>query len=143
MSAELKNNPTWMLVVAAALVAADGRVLMHRRPLGKQHGGLWEFPGGKVEEGEFPPFALAREIEEEVGVGLEPSLLVPAGFAQGSSEDGRNRIVILLYTTSAWKGEPVALEGGECAWFSLEEALALPKPPLDKEMLANLISGAG
>ncbi len=60
--------PTWLPVVALALERADGRILMQRRPPGKAHGGLWEFPGGKVEAGESPRAALVREVNEELAI---------------------------------------------------------------------------
>ena len=142
MAADLARNPTWLLVVGAALFHPDGRVLMHRRPLDKQHGGLWEFPGGKVEKGENPPFALAREIEEELGLLLDPAALKPAGFAQNLGEGADPGIVILLYTAGSWRGgEPQAREGGEWGWFKLHEAAALAKPPLDVSLLAGLLAG--
>ena len=71
-----------MLVVAAALTDADGRVLMARRPAGKQHAGLWEFPGGKVESGETPKTALVRELREELGVGVDPDALTRVSFSE-------------------------------------------------------------
>jgi len=142
LALDLENNPTWLLVVAAALFAPAGRVLMHRRPAGKQHGGLWEFPGGKVEKGETPPFALVREIEEELGIALDPAALEPAGFAQGEAGEGGPAIVILLYSTRSWAGDPEGREGGEWGWFTLHEAAALAKPPLDVTLLAGL-AGAG
>ena len=140
MAPDLENNPTWIPVVAAALFRSDGRVLMHRRPPGKQHGGLWEFPGGKVEKGETPLFALVREIEEELGIVLDPVALEPAGFAQNEAGEGGPAIVILLYSTRAWQGDPAAREGGECGWFTFQEAAALAKPPLDVALLAGLLA---
>lgn len=140
MTENLQNNPTWMAVVAAAIHDSAGRVLMHCRPEGKHHGGLWEFPGGKVEAGESPASALVREIEEELGLALDIAALRPAAFAHGPAEGPYPEIVILLYTAGSWQGEPVAHEGGGWGWFALEEALALPKPPLDVELLASLLA---
>lgn len=136
--AVLQKNPTLMLVVAAAIAGEGGRVLMHRRPPHKHHGGLWEFPGGKVEPGETPENALIREIEEELGLLLDPAGISPAGFAE-SVPDGTNpAIVILLYTADIWAGEPFAHEGGGWGWFTIEEAKALEKPPLDVVLLEGL-----
>jgi 8-oxo-dGTP diphosphatase len=135
---EVEENPTWLLVVAIALIDDRGRWLMHRRPSGKHHGGLWEFPGGKVERGETPANALVREIAEELGVTLSPDHLAPSSFAQNSGEAGGTPIVILLYTCRAWTGKPQALEGGEIAWFAPHEAAKLAKPPLDHVLLAQL-----
>ena len=68
-------------VVAVALVGRDGRVLMQRRRESRAHGGLWEFPGGKLEAGETPVGAAAREIFEELGLMIAPSALEAVGFA--------------------------------------------------------------
>lgn len=141
MDTDLEKNPTWIPVVAVALRGDDGRLLMQRRPFGKHHGGLWEFPGGKVEPHETPVFALVREVEEELGIALDPALLEPACFAQGEGDHGHAAIVILLYTTAVWHGSPEALEGGEWGWFTQEEAARLEKPPLDVALLAGLARG--
>ncbi len=136
----MENNPTWTPVVALALHGQDGRWLMHCRPDGKHHGGLWEFPGGKVEKGENPPAALVREIAEELGIAIDPAALQPAGFAQEPPDARSAPIVILLYTCRSWQGEPQALEGGAIGWFSKSEAMALDKPPLDVELARALFA---
>src|SRR5204863_947373 len=76
----LEKNPT-MIVVAAALLDESGRILLQQRAPGRAMAGLWEFPGGKVEAGELPEAALARELEEELGIGIAPADFVPACFA--------------------------------------------------------------
>jgi 8-oxo-dGTP diphosphatase len=127
-----------MLVVAGALLREDGRWLMHRRPPGKHHAGLWEFPGGKVEDHEIPLEALIRELREELGIDCDASVSEPVGFAEtGRAEAGRS-IVILLYRIRRWQGEPEALEGGEIGWFTPAEALTLAKPPLDVALAGQL-----
>lgn len=136
----LKNNPTWLPVVAVALCDPQGRVLMHRRPAGKPHSGLWEFPGGKVESGETPEEALIREIDEELGIALLSGGLRPVGFAQSAPGEDRLPIVILLYTARHWTGEPAGREGGHCAWFTPAEARDLAKPPLDARLLPLLLA---
>lgn len=123
-------------MVAGALHRSDGRWLMHRRPEAKHHAGLWEFPGGKVEPGEMPVAALQRELAEELGIFCPAGASTPAGFAESDGGEGAAALVILLYTVSAWEGEPQALEGGAVGWFTPAEALALAKPPLDV-MLAD------
>ncbi len=131
-------NGAWIAVVAAALHRPDGRWLMHRRPEGKHHAGLWEFPGGKVEPAETPSAALVRELAEELGIGCAPEHCVPAGFAESCGASEAAGLVILLYTVPVWQGEPRALEGGAVDWFTPEEVLALPKPPLDIALAAQL-----
>ena len=134
----LENSPTWLPVVALAMQRGDGRWLMHRRPDEKDHGGLWEFPGGKVDASETPAAALVREITEELGIAIRECDLEPVSFAQGPAFRGDRQIVILLYKCSLWQGEPRALEGGTIAWSTLDEAKAMPKPPLDHILLDAL-----
>ena len=115
---------------------------MHRRPAGKAHAGLWEFPGGKVEDDEIPCAALAREIEEELGLVLDMAMFKPAGFAQEPIQAGGRQIVILLYT-ARWTGAPVtAHEGGATGWFTPAEIDALDKPPLDVALARRLFEKA-
>ena len=127
-------------MVAIALSDGAGRWLMHRRPLGKHHGGLWEFPGGKVETGEKPRDALVREIVEELDLKLDSDGLSPAGFADEPGENDQSPIVILLYR-SVWDGSDMtALEGGEVGWFLPQEVERLDKPPLDVELARQLFA---
>ena len=130
-------------VVAGALEACGDRWLMHRRPYEKHHGGLWEFPGGKVEDAEFPVKALIRELNEELGIAVREEACVPVGFAEERPpETGGRAIVILLYKVTAWDGEPEALEGEGLGWFTSAEIDSLAKPPLDSELAAQLFAKA-
>jgi 8-oxo-dGTP diphosphatase len=133
----------WMAVVAAALHRDDGRWLMHQRPLGKHHAGLWEFPGGKVEDYEMPMESLVRELTEELGIVCRAAACAPAGFAEGGFASNGQALVILLYTVSVWQGEPQSLEGGAVGWFTPDEVLALPKPPLDVMLAQRLFQNLG
>ena len=116
-----------------ALIDGDGRVLMQRRRLGSEHGGLWEFPGGKVEAGETPQIAALREIEEELGVRLDPAGLAPLTFAADSlpAEAPRRSYVILLYTCRTWRGDLECRDGEELRWFAAGALARLEMPPLD------------
>jgi 8-oxo-dGTP diphosphatase len=134
---DMKTDVTW--VVAGVLCAEDGRLLMHKRPDHKAHGGLWEFPGGKVEPWETPVNALIRELREELGIAIDPDDCAPACFAEGSNAAGDCAIVILLYTIARWQGEPQALEGGAVDWFTPERIAALEKPPLDIALARRLL----
>ena len=127
-----------MLEVAAALERGDGYWLMHCRPPGKHHAGLWEFPGGKVEPAEKLTEALARELLEELGIICDPDDLRPVGFAETTSGEAGPAIVILLYRLIAWQGEPAALEGGATAWFTPDQIASLAKPPLDAVLAGQL-----
>jgi 8-oxo-dGTP diphosphatase len=132
---KLQKNPTTMFVVAAALNAADGRIMMHRRPLASQHGGLWEFPGGKIEPGETPQVALARELLEELGIAVAPNHFDFVAEAQGDNPALR----IDLFRCNHWTGDPQCLEGGTVAWFEPQALLALAMPPLDMPLAEALI----
>lgn len=124
----------WQPVVAAAIPRADGRWLMHRRPAHKHHGGLWEFPGGKVELSEIPVQSLVRELAEELGITVLWEDCEPLFFAEEGADASARPIVILLYTVRSFTGEPQALEGGAVNWFTPEEVASLQKPPLDERL---------
>jgi 8-oxo-dGTP diphosphatase len=98
--------------------------------------GLWEFPGGKVEPGERPEAALARELEEELGIEVDSAALSPAAFASADNE-GRH-MLLLLYLCREWSGEPRALDAEELAWVSPAEMAALPMPPADEPLIPLL-----
>jgi len=123
----LKKIPTTTEVVAVALIAENRRVLMQRRAVGRQHGGLWEFPGGKVETGETLVCALIREITEELALELDPERLAPLVKA----EDPATGVVISLYTCREWHGTPACLDAEALGWFAPAELDALAMPPLD------------
>ncbi|WP_319641297.1 (deoxy)nucleoside triphosphate pyrophosphohydrolase [Novosphingobium sp. JCM 18896] len=130
-----------MLVVAVALVDGVGRILLQQRRRGSEHGGLWEFPGGKVEPGESPQTAAVREIEEELGLRLDVARLEPVSFASDVDvpEPPRRPYVILLYTCHAWEGEAECRDGEAIAWFRGEEIAGLPMPPLDYPLAEALL----
>jgi 8-oxo-dGTP diphosphatase len=136
----LQNFSTLVLVAAVALIDRNGRILLQRRRLGGEHGGLWEFPGGKVEPGESPQTAALREVEEELGVRLDPEAIRPLTFASDAQAPPapRRSYVILLYTCRAWQGEAECREGEEIRWFAAEELGQLEMPPLDYPLAAAL-----
>jgi 8-oxo-dGTP diphosphatase len=123
----VKKIPTVIPVVALALIDGAGQVLMQRRRLGADHGGLWEFPGGKVEAGETLASALLREIKEELGLILQAEALEPLSFSAGPDQPH----VILLYTCRSWEGTPVCLDGEAISWFAVDALTDLAMPPLD------------
>lgn len=132
---EVQKIPTWILVVALALFDDQGRLLLQQRPIAKHHGGLWEFPGGKVESTEEPANALVREIAEELALTLDPSGLEPCFFA----EEGHDPAIVLsLYTSRQPVSQPQGLEGQAWGWFSLHEAALLPLAPMDRQLLLRM-----
>lgn len=124
------------MVVAAALVDGERRVLLQKRAPGRAMAGLWEFPGGKVEPGERPEAALARELEEELGIAVETAALSPAAFASADN-DGRH-MLLLLYLCREWRGEPRALDAAALKWVRPDEMAALPMPPADEPLIPLL-----
>ncbi len=103
-----------LLVGAVALVDADGRVLLAKRPEGKSMAGLWEFPGGKLHDGETPEQAVVRELQEELGIDTRQSCLAPIGFASHAYETFH--LLMPLYVCRTWRGTPQAREGQELKW---------------------------
>lgn len=128
-------------VVAAALVDANGRVLLQCRPPGKQMAGLWEFPGGKVEAGETPEAALARELAEELGICVDQAAMTPLAFASAPLP-GRH-LLLLLYRITRWGGTPQPLEATDLVWCHPSAMHDLPMPPADVPLVAALERGMG
>ncbi len=114
---------------------------MHRRPFDKDHGGLWEFPGGKVDPGEDCRAALVREIAEETTLSICADDLVETGFAVSSPGLADQAIVLLLYKTSLWEGELASPEGGTFAWLDREEIARLDMAALDVILARQLFAG--
>lgn len=130
-------NPVQTLfVVAAALIDGDGRVLVQQRPADKSMGGLWEFPGGKVEPGEAPEMALIRELREELGIDVERACLAPACFA--SEPLGEKHLVLLLYICRKWGGIVQPLEAPAIKWVAPVQLHGLEMPPADRPLIALL-----
>ena len=125
-----------MLVAAVALVDADRRVLIAQRPEGKSLAGLWEFPGGKLEEGETPEQALIRELEEELGISTKSACLAPVSFASHPYETFH--LLMPLYVCRKWQGTPVAREHAALKWVRPQALRDYPMPPADEPLIAAL-----
>ncbi|HHN67907.1 MAG TPA: (deoxy)nucleoside triphosphate pyrophosphohydrolase [Thermopetrobacter sp.] len=126
-----------LIVVACALVDADGRVLLARRPEGKPMAGLWEFPGGKLRDGETPERAMVRELAEELGIGVDPACLAPLTFASHAYDDFH--LLMPLYICRKWQGRVRPLEGQELAWVRKQRLRHYPMPPADEPLIAHLL----
>jgi 8-oxo-dGTP diphosphatase len=125
-----------VLVVAVALIDSDGRVLLARRPEGKTLAGLWEFPGGKIEDSERPEAALIRELKEELGINVEESCLAPLTFASHAYEDFH--LLMPLFVCRRWKGIPQGLEGQTLKWVHAKDLRDYPMPPADLPLIPHL-----
>nr|WP_272916555.1 (deoxy)nucleoside triphosphate pyrophosphohydrolase [Tsuneonella aeria] len=134
----MENSPTRMAVVAGALRRPDGRWLLGKRPAGKHHAGLWEFPGGKVEAGESPEHALIRELAEELGIRVDSAAISHLAVAEAAADGDHPAVVITLYTVARWGGVPTAHDGAEIAWFGPAAMVELPMPPLDVVLRTHL-----
>ena len=125
-----------LLVVAVALIDSDGRVLISKRPAGKNLAGLWEFPGGKIETGERPETALIRELKEELGIDVAESCLAPLTFASHAYEDVH--LLMPLYVCHRWKNQVQAREGQEIKWVQAKALRDYPMPPADIPLIPHL-----
>lgn len=130
---KLKKNPTMLIVTAAALIRSNGQILLQKRPEGREMAGLWEFPGGKLEQDEQVEQGLARELAEELDIHVRPEDLVPYCFA--SAKIGERNLLLLLYSCRIWNGEPSAVEGQTLGWFSIDQMRTLPMPPADLPLI--------
>lgn len=126
-----------LLVAACALVDADNRVLIAQRPEGKSMAGLWEFPGGKVEDGETPEDCLIRELKEELGVTTWKSCLAPLSFASHSYDTFH--LLMPLYVCRRWEGNVRAVEHQAIKWVRPVRLRDYPMPPADEPLIPPLI----
>jgi 8-oxo-dGTP diphosphatase len=126
-----------LLVVAAALIDADGRVLIAQRPQGKALEGLWEFPGGKIDPDERPETALIRELREELGIEVEEACLAPLTFA--SHAYCEFHLLMPLYVCRRWTGLVTAREAPALKWVYPRDLRSYPMPPADAPLIPALI----
>jgi 8-oxo-dGTP diphosphatase len=125
-----------VLVAAVALIDPDGRVLLAQRPEGKAMAGLWEFPGGKVEDGEAPEHALIRELDEELGIDTWASCLAPLTFASHGYETFH--LLMPLFACRKWQGVPQSREGQALSWVRPNRLRDYPMPPADIPLIPIL-----
>ena len=125
-----------VLVAACALIDADGRVLIAQRPAGKPMAGLWEFPGGKVEDGEAPEQSLIRELKEELGIVVNEACLAPLTFASHAYADFH--LLMPLYVCRRWEGLVTASEGQKLAWVKPNRLRDYAMPPADVPLISHL-----
>jgi 8-oxo-dGTP diphosphatase len=122
------------VVVAAAVVIRDGRVLLTRRAEGQHLAGIWEFPGGKLEAGESPEEAVERECREECGIDIEVAEIFDVTHYRYPEKD----VLLLFYRCVLRAGEVQHLQVADHAWVAPSELDAYPLPPADKSVVARL-----
>ncbi len=125
-----------VLVAAAALVDDEGRILLAQRPEGKSMAGMWEFPGGKVDAGENPEFALMRELKEELGIETRECCFSPIGFASHAYDDFH--LLMPLFVCRVWRGEIQAMEGQKFEWVYAKDMYDYPMPAADIPLIYQL-----
>ena len=128
--------PKLVLVVACALIDADGRVLIAQRPEGKAMAGLWEFPGGKIEQGERPEETLIRELREELSIEVKEACLAPFTFASHTYADFH--LLMPLYVCRRWEGTVVAREHAALKWVRPKDLAQYQMPPADLPLIPLL-----
>jgi 8-oxo-dGTP diphosphatase len=125
-----------VMVSAVLLLDPDSRILLAKRPQGKPMAGLWEFPGGKVKEGETPEYALIRELNEELGIMTGIDCLQPLVFASHSYDDFH--LLMPVFACRTWKGTPRPLEGQEIKWVHKGDLNKFSMPPADIPLIPLL-----
>lgn len=122
-------------VVAAVITDKRGRILLNRRPAGRELAGLWEFPGGKIEPGETPDVALMRELKEELGIKAQ----VDARLMTVPLRSPNRRLRLDVYRVSRWEGTPVGHEGQALMWVTPDRLPRYSMPPADRPVVAALL----
>ena len=122
------------VIVAAAVVIRDGRVLLTRRLEGQHLAGMWEFPGGKLEDGESPEEALARECREECGIDLEVAEILDVTHHRYPEKD----VLLLFYRCELRAGEVRHLQVADHAWVAPDDLDDYPLPPADERVVARI-----
>lgn len=123
-----------MIHVVAAVLWREGRFLGVQRPEGKAHAGLWEFPGGKVEEGEDAPAALVRELREELGIEAR----APAFWREKIHEYPALTVRLSFFHIRDFNGDPCPLEGQGLRWLTPAQARELPFLEADRDIVEAL-----
>ena len=132
----MTSTQNLLLVVACALIDADNRILLAQRPEGKSLAGLWEFPGGKLEQGETPEQALIRELSEELSITIKQDCLSPLTFASHTYE--KFHLLMPLYICRRYQGIPRGAEGQNLKWVKAADLDQYPMPDADKPLVPIL-----
>ena len=128
--------PPLLLVAACALIDSDNRVLIAQRPAGKPMAGLWEFPGGKVEEGEAPEDTIIRELAEELAITVTKPCLAPLTFASHNYREFH--ILMPLFLCRRWEGIVAPQEAQAIKWVRANRLRDYPMPPADEPLISHL-----
>lgn len=134
----MSGSPAYPIVVAAGVVYLDGKILAARRKSGAHLAGLWEFPGGKLQEDESPEACLAREFEEELGVRVRAGRVLEVIHHRYPDR----AVLLLFYACELIEGDPRPLGCEELRWLDREELETLDWAPADLPFVRRLAAGS-
>ena len=130
---QIIDHKNLKIVASIALINNENEILLSKRPKKKHLSGFWEFPGGKVEEGETPEKALIREVKEELNIDINDKCIAPLSF---SEFDYKNfQLLLLLYVCRRWDGEPMSMESNKLEWVKPNMLRAYKMPPADDALI--------
>lgn len=135
----IRNTRKHWIPVVAGLIRRGDEILVGQRPENNTLAGLWEFPGGKIELGEGPEEALARELYEELDINVEVGPLK----LSCTHNYGDVGIIILFYEVNYWKGEPKAKHHMQIEWVSPQELKKRTIPDANKKILDRIFESLG
>ena len=121
------------IVVSIALINNENEILLSKRPEKKHLSGFWEFPGGKVEEGETPEKALIREVKEELNIDINNKCIAPLSFSEFNYNNFQ--LLLLLYICRRWDGEPMSMENNRLEWVKPNMLRDYKMPPADDALI--------
>ena len=121
------------IVVSLALINDADEILISKRPKNKYLAGFWEFPGGKVEDGETPESALIREIKEELNIDINDKCIAPLSFSEFDYKEFQ--LLLLLYVCRRWEGQPRSMENNELKWVKPNMLRKYKMPPADDSLI--------
>ncbi len=134
-----KKIKAFWIPVVAAMIRKDNQLLVGQRPENNSLPGLWEFPGGKIEAGENPEVALARELQEELGI----EAIIGDLKISCTHSFGEVNILILFYEVLYWKGEPRPKHHLQLEWVTPEELAQRNIPEANRKILDLIYAKLG
>ena len=133
---QITDHKNLVIVASIALIDASDQILIAKRPNKKHLSGFWEFPGGKVEKGESPEYALIREVKEELNIDINNKCIAPLTFSE--FEYKKFHLLLLLYVCRRWEGEPMSMEKNEIKWVKANTLRQYKMPPADDSLIYSL-----
>ena len=133
---QITDHKNLVIVASIALIDANDQILIAKRPNKKHLSGFWEFPGGKVEKGESPEYALIREVKEELNIDINNKCIAPLTFSEFDYK--KFHLLLLLYVCRRWEGEPTSMEKNEIKWVKANTLRQYKMPPADDSLIYSL-----